>query len=392
MSTRSPAPGTFRIPQRLEGLGIFLPRKSLNWLEVHGWPSTVGPPESAALQEFWQARKVALVKQTSYWGMYEPCPPSRPWTEVVLGNGGHLGPMSFLSDLRAEYFVVHQEPDPECFSWKLKYVNCPNPEERFRGRLDEMEAWLASPSAKYAVRCDEVAWDRFDLVICMDLPIPDRIVQKCKNTCWAYFSTEPGSPLQKEALRRPREGYRMFLNHGFRRYRCRPRNRGHVLEFPYSFQSLAAWNSLSHLFASGQRERRGILIEKGSWQDPLPSTFLPCTKLQGEIREYLRLMLAHRYAVRTDSRPRWGNWGVEAVLAGNVFLARADALDHRGLALPSLDCPTLPSALSRAEAIESQGGWQDWLAYQRQMAEYLAFRRPLAEMTQHLKLFFGDET
>jgi len=375
--------GFIHFPQKTEMVASLLPRPWLNWLEVHGWPEIVSPEEVARCLEFWGGRKVALVKQSSYWAMYDPAPLAGKWEDTVLGNQGHLGPMSFLSDLGADYFVVHQEQDPECFLWKLKYVNCPNPEERFRARMEEMEAWLATSAAKSAVRCEDIPWDRYDLVVSMDICIPDQIVHKCRRTCWAYFSTEPGSPLQKEALKKPRAGYRLFLNHGFRRYRCRPGNRSHVLEFPYSFQSLAAWNSLAIRLGHKGKPRKGILVEKGSWPESPPSASLPCTKLQGNLTEYLGQMFSHRYALRTDPKPRWGNWAVEAILAGNLFLGRAESLDHRSTLLPGLVCSDFSEALRRAEEIESQGSWHDWLACQQEMAEHLAFRRPLMELTRH---------
>lgn len=380
--------GIFSLPQGLETAGLFLPRDLLNWLEVRGWPGVLSSEKVGQCVDFWRSRKIALVKQASYWAMYNPCPAATKWQDIVLANTGHLGPMAFLADLGAQYFVVHQEPEPECFLWKLKYVHCPDPENRFRERMRDMQTWLDTPAAKGAVRCDEVAWDQFDLVICMDIPIPDRIVQKCRNTCWAYFSTEPGSPLQKEALRSPRQGYQIFLNHGFRRYRSRPKNRSHVLEFPFSFQSSQAWKDLARHLHLGLGTRKGVLVESTSWQEPLPRSPLPCTKLQGNIQEYLAKMSTHRYAIRTNPRRRWGNWAVEAVLAGNLFLGRAEALDHRSALLPSLDCTDLPSALRRAEEIETAGNWADWFAPQTEMVEHVAFRRPLADLTRLAGTFF----
>ena len=79
---------------------------------------------------------------------------------------------------------------------------------------------------------------------------------------------------------------------------------------------------------------------------------------------------------------------MEAVLAGNLFLGRAEALDHRSALLPSLDCTDLPSALRRAEEIETAGNWADWFASQTEMVEHIAFRRPLADLTRLAGTFF----
>ena len=392
MESHSCVIGKRRLPQWAETFGFFLPRPILNWAEIHGWPDLVSQGQVDACISFWRSRKVALVKQTAYWALYDPVTPSGTWQETVLGNTGHLGPMALLADLGADYFVVRQEKDPECFLWRQKYVHCPDPEARFQDRLREIEAWDNTPSGKRAVRCGDVPWSDYDLVVCMDIPVPDRIVQNCRKTCWAYFSTEPGSPLQKEALKRPRAGYRLFLNHGFRRYRCRPRINPGVLEFPYSFQSSYSWKGLIRHVMPQPSEKRGILVEGGSWQDPMPPVSLPCTKLQGGIRPYLKKMATHRYAIRTNPKMRWGNWAIEAVLAGNLFLGKASSLDHRSALLPTLDCPDLPAAFRRVEAIEKSGHWPGWLACQRDMVEHLSFRRPLMELTLQAKNFFAHET
>lgn len=380
MAPRSIPPGTIRIPAWLEGVGAGLPRRLLDYLEIRGWPKIISSGESLATARFWRSRKIALVKQSSYHALYEPASKSTAWREIVLANAGHLGPFSFLADLGADYHVVHQEPDPECFLWKLKYANCPDPQKEFTQRLKEMEDWKTSPAAKAAVFCRDVPWDDYDLVVCLDIPIPDRIVQRCRKPCWAYLSTEPGSDLQKWALQKPREGYRLFLNHGFRRHRSRPRNQDHVVEFPFSFQSTRAWSELLGDSHCRRIERNGILLERGSWREPMPSFPLPFTKLAAHPRDYPGVMASHRYAVRTDARRRWGNWSIEAVLAGNLFLASASALDHRSILLPGLDCPNLETACRIIESVEKAGAYAELLHWQREIAEHLAFRRPLREL------------
>jgi len=293
-----------------------------------------------------------------------------------------------LADLGADYIVVHQEKDDECFRWRDKYVHCPDPTARFQARLAEMDAWLLTPAGRGVARCDDIPWNQYDLVVSMDLALPDRIVKKCPRTFWAYFSTEPGSPLQKESLRGLRSGYSVFLNHGFRKYRSRPWNQSHVLEFPYSFQSTGAWSALGRRIGVARGAREGILVEKGSWREPSFKSSIKQTRLEGDMQEYLKQMFSHRYAIRTDPKSRWGNWAIEAIMAGNLFLGNPSALDHRSLFLPCTNCHELLTAVRRAEKIEAESRWSILQSLQMELAEHLSFRRPLIELTKRAKDFF----
>ena len=108
-------------PQHWEKLGFFLPRPFLDWAEIHAVAHSVSESETKRCLDFWSSRKIALVKQTAYQGAYLPVT-ERGWVQTILTAPAHLGPMSFLADLNADYFVVRQTPDPETYLWKEKFA------------------------------------------------------------------------------------------------------------------------------------------------------------------------------------------------------------------------------------------------------------------------------
>jgi hypothetical protein len=213
-------------------------------MEIHGWPAGFGGADPKEDLAFWSSRRVALVRQSAYPSLYSPYS-ADVWMDRVLSAAKHFGPFSFLAEMKADYRVVRQSREPETFLWKSKYSLDPNPEASWRRVTEQTEAWERSPEGRQAVSVDDVDWSSYDLVIGIDVPIPERIVQRCPRTLWAYYSVEAGGPLQKNSLLRPAAGYHIFLNHGFRRFRSRPRNRRHVLEFPFTFQSRQAWKDLA---------------------------------------------------------------------------------------------------------------------------------------------------
>jgi hypothetical protein len=376
----------YTLPQKWEVLGICLPRNCLNWAEIHGNPGETSSARVDDALAFWRSRRIALVKQTAYQGLY-PESSSGTWIPTVLRSGYHLGPFSFLADLGADYFVVRQASEPETYLWREKFATDPDPEASFRRRMSEVRELESSRLLFHSV--DDVPWHEYDLVIGIDVPIPSRIVQKSSRTLWAYYSIEAGGPLQKQSLGSPLAGYRLFLNHGFRRYRSRPRNRSHVLEFPLQFQSSNAWSSLRQAIPT-QPARKTILVGAGSWDDSPPAAALPWDHLSGSLTPaYLAQMFSARFAVHTTSRPRWGNWAIEAAQSGSLFLGNASSLAHLSLLLPGLDCRSLVDASGKISALlKNPEHVQALQSRQADLAEELAFRRPLLDLTAKAREFF----
>ena len=375
----------YLVEQEWEKLGLILPRAFLNWAEVHAAPSLVSNAEIKTCLDFWSSRKIALVKQTAYQGGYLPGV-EKNWVETILTAPAHLGPMSFLADLNADYFVVRQTPEPETHLWKGKFAGDPNPEIAFR----RIQAWQEEQETIGVVNCDQIRWDDYDLVIGLDIPIPTRIVAKSKRTMWAYYSVEAGGALHKSSLQKPVSGYHFYLNHCFRRYRARPYNRKHVLEFPFTFQSAASWKHLAKETTGGDANRQGAVLDRASWQSNPDGKPGFMTLLSGDAAAYIRLMSSSEFAIRTDPKIRWGNWALEAIQAGCLFLGRADSIAMRGVLLPDLIVADLLSAHKKIEALLKNPLHMQSLAQtQAALAEHLAFRRPLMDLTACARKFFA---
>lgn len=384
-------PSSFRLlalAQHWEKFGFFLPRFLLDWAEIHAFREEVTDSSLDKDLLFWRSRKIALVKQTAYHALY-PQPGKGSWQETVLSSVCHLGPFSFLADLGADYHVVRQASEPETFLWKEKYAYDPDPADLFRHKIEEIHKIESSPLGRELPFVDDIPWDKYDMVIGIDIPIPERIVRQCPRTLWAYFSIEAGGPLQKNSLLRPAAGYNLFLNHGFRRYRARPNNRPHVLEFPLQFQSPQSWEKL-RLAAKPPQERSVILIEKNSWTDVLPASRILLDRPSGNALEYLHKMFSAFACLHTTPKPRWGNWAVESVLSGSIFLGNAGSLAQISPLLPRMDCRNLQKGVELANRlIETPSLWDFVQKLQAQVVEHVAFRRPLTDLTRLARQFFA---
>jgi len=377
-----------RLPSSWERLGILLPRGILNHWEIYRQPDPVPEPVWRETLDFWSGKKIALVKQTAYQGLY-PESSSGAWLPTVLQSGYHLGPFSLLADLGADYWVVRQEKEPETFLWREKYFGQNDPDTVFRTRMEEVRQ-IEEDSRRKIHQVQDIDWGRYDWVISIDIPVPERIVRSHPKTLWTYLSAEAGGPFHKNSLVSPLAGYQFFLNQGFRRFRCRPRNRNHVLEFPFQFQSQNAWSRLRQAVTPTE-SRRTILVGAGSWEDDPGPAPLPWDRLCGSSTpDYLAQMFGAPFAVHTTARPRWGNWAIEAIHSGSLFLGNAGSLAHLSLCLPGLDCRSLSHAAELVtRLLENPQATQSLRSRQAALAEHLAFRRPLADLTRQARLFFG---
>jgi hypothetical protein len=100
-------------------------------------------------------------------------------------------------------------------------------------------------------------------------------------------------------------------------------------------------------------------------------------------------MFSARFTVHTTSRPRWGNWAIEAAQVGSLFLGNAASLAHLSLLLPGLDCRSLADASEKISVLlQNPQQLQALQLLQADLAEELAFRRPLLDLTAKAREFF----
>ena len=376
-----------------EKFGFFLPRSLLDHWETTCQPEPVAEAFWNDVRNFWSGRKVALVRQTSCLSGYS-AGDYQGWAARVLSATYHLGPFAFLSDLGADFFVVRMEKDPETNLWWEKHAG----DVDTKATRINMDSWIRSQEElPGVVNCRDIQWDKYDLVVCFDVPVPTRITKQTSRTLWAYYSVEAGGALHENSLRRPIPGYHLYLNHCFRRYRARPRNRKHVLEFPFTFQSAAGWKNLLHHVGKENAVRAGAVVDKFSWLN-VPTEINRETSFTrlGEDGVYwpakrcVELLATRRFAIRTEPRKRWGNWSVEAVQAGCLFLGWPASMDMKGALLPELEVKNLAEARRKMdELLETPRKLVALQRLQGAMVEHLAFRRPLADLTRRAQGFFS---
>jgi len=368
-----------------------LPRPFLDWAEIHTFPPI--PNRKATT-----SRRVALVKSEYCAHIY-----ARPWShgglrDLALSTLKTFGPLSLFTHHQTDFFIVRLPTDPECQVWREFFANDPDPiastrnHERFKGYRPSGEVGDAPTQGDLAVDPEMVEWGRYDAVIVQDLCIPERIVRKHPLVHWSYWIGETGGPSFKDSFKRPLAGYQIFLNGSSRRWRVRPGNRHHVLEFPYILQDSEAH---ARLGAKPWQERSGILLEVNTAQtiSPLLRSELekigPVLDNIGTPAERLQRLHHSRYFVQMISKPLWGNSLNEAAAAGCLALANPNSMpNNRSLLMPGLTPQDWESMLRILQELEgNRERAEQQQRRQQAVADWILCHRPLSEWENRLEKF-----
>ena len=385
-----------RIPKIFFPLLGFLPRVSLNFLETRFLPSDFNQlPDASTLRRIWSGHSTAFVRQTVYPDLY-CCPSRTPSPEAVKSTLRRTGPMGFLLDCDADFFLVHEDPSPECRNWEESAGSNPATREqdlaRFRRLTGEIPLAGAhghsqSPQA-LGMAVQEVDWGKFAVVVSLDIAVPLELRRRYPQVMWVYFPADPGTPTAKRARRTPPEGFSVSLTHTHRRFPVRPGLSSLAIECPYSFQSSWSWDQVW----PDHKERRGIMVEHQTFdllkdeQRRQLEDIGPVRKPQGSVSKVAALLRASKYYLRLQGGPLSGNGQVEAIMAGCLALGNPATYVQRSLFIPATVAPDFEQALSRIRFFESHPEEFEATRFTQQtVAEFVCFRRPAHQLLQHLK-------
>lgn len=385
-----------RIPNTIIPMLCFLPRPWLSRLETHFLPTDFDLiPDAPTLRRLWSQNSVALVKQAIYDDLY-CCPSFTPAELAVRSSLRRTGPMGLLLDIGAVFFLVHEDFATECLSWGESVASNPITRQRDLERyrrlaskipLEGSREHTRSP-AEMALFVQDVDWGRFNVVISIDIAIPENLRRRYPQVMWVYFPADPGTPTAKRARRTPPDGFFVSLTHTHRRFPVRPRLSSSAVECPYSFQSSFSWDQVWPCYD----QRDGVMVEHQTYalldakqRDQL-AALGTVRKPQGTVSEVAAMLRASKYYLRLQGGPLTGNGQVEAVMAGCLALGDPGTYVQRSLFTPKTVTPNFNSALDKLLYFESRPlEYEKARTEQLAIAEFLCFRRPAFQLLQHLE-------
>lgn len=347
--------------------------------------------------------RILVLKQDVNEDLY-CCPPGSTAAEIVSSTLLRTGPVAFFSELNADFQIVATESDPECSIWQeqatiLKWDSLEffsSFRRRIPGRGYGQERW--------AVRAEDIDFGKYDIVVSIDICVPERISHRFPEVLWCYYVRELKCPSYARSLERPLAGHDLLLNHCFR---LNPKsNKSHVLEFPYHFQHFGCFHKVFRLETPDDVKRNGVFVDHHTMVQlsseqrdvlrnfgPLASTIhegarqiIPTTEqlarrtMEDDLRE--RLFNSRYFLITPGQRRVFGTALVEAIAAGCLAIGSPEAFGEHGYLFSKAT-----SASDMLEAVRQMRRLdKDYSSYvrelnrQRDLIKYVCFLRPLREL------------
>jgi hypothetical protein len=336
--------------------------------------------------------KIALVKQEVYADLY-CCPVGSDSRTIVLSSLLRSGFVGLFTKCNADFIIVKLDNAAECQVWKEFSSNNMKLQKMLdlRHKLPETNLLPHSfPQGNYAVNVDDVDWGQYDIVISLNISIPERVTTRFRNTVWSYCIGEPYMETFQKSSKIPVKGYDLFLNQRFRRRETG--NQFHEIDFPYYLQYYGCFNDLLNL-KENIEEKAGIIIEKHSLRlmkdkeiNQLEQ-FGPIYFQEGNTEQMLRTVLKAKYYYRLGGPRRWGNAMIEAAAGGCLFLGNKNEFVNKSLFSNFTHIRSMDEFLRKVEILEiNKKKYQQELCFLKSNVTTLCFNRPMSELTTKAEL------
>ena len=144
---------------------------------------------------FSERYKIAFVKQVTYQDLY-CCATQTSCFDLVFSTFKRTGPVALFSRYQADFFIVDVENEAECGIWKEKAHYCyQHPISYYESLVYKISEWgkiagHVEPQGTYSIKCSDIDWSDYNIVISVDIAIPEKIVKKYPKILWCYFIGE----------------------------------------------------------------------------------------------------------------------------------------------------------------------------------------------------------
>lgn len=101
------------------------------------------------------------------------------------------GPLGLIDYFDCDFFIIKIEADEECNLWREKATKLGHSTEEKWLNLPHELTFDGNTQAECAVKCDNIPCEEYDIVICFDFAVPQRLVRQYSKQLWCYYVSEP---------------------------------------------------------------------------------------------------------------------------------------------------------------------------------------------------------
>jgi len=340
--------------------------------------------------------KIAFVKQDVGDNLY-CCHSTTDPEELLISSLKHSGPLGLFTTFDVDFHIVKTEEDEECNIWKQKWYDCQHCSietyESFKYKIYKNgERGHTKPQGDFSVSCYNINWEKYDIVITLDIAIPNKITKALKNTIWSYFISEPCMRSYNESKLKVIEGYDLFLNQkmGFIKLNPFKLNKFTEIDFPLDLQYYGCFHDILNINKSNQKN--GFFIESHTYNDLSSAQknkleeFGPIRSVSPKSVDIIKDLIMSKYFIRFGGRTMWGNSMIEAVACGCLSIGNPDEFVNKSLFSKDISIKTFDELIDKIAFFENnQKMFEKILVKQRHLLDYFCFYKPLIEFIKKSK-------
>lgn len=333
--------------------------------------------------------KFCLVKQDLCTDLY-CCPPSNNPQEIVFSTLLRTGMVGLFTKLNSDFYIVKEEQDQECKVWQERAKD-ENHLQFFKSYKKEIvHANIANhtkPQGYYALSVDEINWDKYDVIISINISIPNRIIKQYPEKLWCYYIQEPQMKSYTRSYYKPIGDYDLFFNQRFDYFPKLRNKKKHVIDFPYYIQYSGCFRELFNEESQISNDnKKGIFICKHTLQtldekqlQKLQNLGHPVYEQKGSPKEMIQNLLKSKYYLKVGGKQkRWGNAMIEGIASHNLFIGNPNDFFNKSLFTRDTKVKNIDKGIEKIQQFDNNHKlYYKELKKQIKLLNWLCFIRPI---------------
>jgi hypothetical protein len=322
--------------------------------------------------------KVALVKQYVYADLYSKnkinC--SDNWLETIYTSNHRSGPIAIFSKLDADFFIVDVFEEKICNVFKEKGANI---------KWDKFK----KIQKKEIINPNNINWNNYDLVICIENAVPSKITKKYPRVLWATMLEHHRMKSYSKYKRRLPDGYNLFFNQRFGPTPFSFFKKNYVIDWPYGFNQPL---NLKKTFGIDKKED-AVVIDVHSLDYEIKNIIeshnlkINMTSKGRSIKEHLFLLSKTKYLIlpiKFSERMLWGNITLEASALSCLIIGNKKYLWNPHLILKECHVTNYNQFKTLLFLLDDKSYYNTLLKKQNKLLNYFGYVRPLNQLSNHL--------
>lgn len=341
--------------------------------------------------------KIGVIKSEVYQDLWA-CDKSTDYIEIFKTSMMRCPPIGLAEKYNADFIIVKESKEFPCqinkgclpekfepnmkFSKELKNPTLPFLDETYHKHISINEI---------AYDCDSIDFEKYNIIICVNTCIPERIINKFQHILWCYYVGE--NNIMNNLISK----YDILLNQDV----SKTNFPNFSIGFPYSFiDSYTINNLINTLYPNIDNVKKGIFVEINNTQErpvvSIPPAFMyishhcnniPIILHSQNIVENIKRIYSSKYFVKIFGRVIRGNGILEVISAGTLILINKNLILFKDLIPDECHVITPNDVIQKIKYLENnENEYNRLVSLQRTILNEKYFEKPLQDLYNKYKL------